>query len=66
MLLIYNLLDSYNFVVPHSCSGTNPSGQTIREQYDQERGELKMDSTERTLVIDVEGQPCEKFALHQR
>jgi len=57
--------DSYNLLVPHSCSGTNPAGQTVLEQYLQERGDIALQEEDRTRIIDVEGQPCEQFAIHK-
>lgn len=36
-------LDSYNVLVPESCSGTNSEGTTVDIQYLQERGALAFD-----------------------
>jgi len=57
--------DSYNMLVPHSCSGTNAEGKGILDQYNQERGELAMSASERTHVIEADNQPCQQFALHE-
>jgi len=68
--LVYVMLaggcDSYNMLVPESCSGTNAAGKTVREQYDEERGALAFDEAagERDLTITATNQPCETFALH--
>jgi hypothetical protein len=39
--VVYVLLsggaDTYNMLVPHTCSSTNQNGQTLREQYNTER-----------------------------
>jgi len=53
-------------LVPESCSGTNAAGQTVREQYDQERGVLAFDGDagERDLTVTAINQPCAKFAIH--
>lgn len=53
-------MDSYNMLVPHSCTGP------LRNQYDSERGSLAFNATERDLLIDASGsgQPCQTFALH--
>ena len=58
--------DSYNLVVPHTCSATNEMGLTVLEQYASERGEIALKSSERNLVIDVKDQPCQKFAIHDQ
>ena len=61
-------MDSYNMLAPHSCSGTNSQGVSLRDQYDSERGVLAFNSSigERDLLIDASGsgQPCEMFAIH--
>lgn len=57
--------DSSNMLVPHACTGRNPQGQTVREQYDDLRGVLAFtEGQERSILIDAENQPCETFALH--
>merc|ERR1712226_1378368 len=58
--------DTYNMIVPEVCKGKNKVGQTVREQYDAERGIIGFTENDRTLIIDVDGQPCEKFAIHKR
>ena len=67
--VVYVLLsggaDSYNMLVPHTCSSTNKSGQTLREQYTAERTTVAFTDAERTRIIDAIGQPCEQFAVHQ-
>ncbi|KAI2512165.1 Protein of unknown function (DUF1501) [Fragilaria crotonensis] len=57
-------VDSFNMLVPHSCSSTNEGGQTPREQYNAVRTTLAFTDDERTRIIDASGQPCEQFAIH--
>jgi hypothetical protein len=61
-------MDSYNVLVPESCSGTNAAGQSVYDQYVEQRGVLALDKTkgEMDLTIDPNNsqQPCERFALH--
>lgn len=57
--------DSYNMLVPHTCTSTNANGKTAREQYDAERTTLAFADWERTRIIDATGQPCDQFAIHQ-
>ncbi|CAB9496881.1 Protein of unknown function (DUF1800) [Seminavis robusta] len=56
--------DSWNTLVPHTCTVTNSAGQTPREQYENERSALKLVDSERTRIIDATGQPCSQFAVH--
>lgn len=61
--------DSWNFFVPHTCTGTNDAGTNVRDQYERERGVLAFLESERTRIIDVDGnttlpQPCSQFAIH--
>ncbi|KAL7561156.1 hypothetical protein ACA910_011978 [Epithemia clementina (nom. ined.)] len=65
VLMLAGGYDSYNLLVPQNCSGTNDKGMTIVEQYTSERGEIGLKTSERELVVDVEGQPCDKFAVHK-
>ena len=65
VLMLVGGCDSYNLVVPHTCSATNDAGATVMEQYISERGEIGLNHSERNLSIAVEGQPCEKFAIHK-
>ena len=60
--------DSYNLIVPRTCSGTNSANQNIVDQYDRERGPIRVEPEERNLIIDAtgSGQPCETFAIHER
>ena len=64
VLMLSGGYDSYNFVIPHSCNGTNDAGLTVLEQYRAERGSIAMKDSGRQLPINVEGQPCEQFAIH--
>jgi uncharacterized protein (DUF1501 family) len=67
--VIYVLLDggvdSFNMLVPHSCSEANSNGQTLLEQYNAERTTLAITEEERSRIIDTNGQPCTQFAVHQ-
>lgn len=60
--------DSYNVLVPETCTGTNPSGQTVDQQYVEQRGTLALNAAdgEFNLTIDATGQnqPCSQFAVH--
>ena len=62
--------DSYNMLVPHSCTGKNSAGVDVRTQYESERGVLAFTNGERKLVVDVNKtkqalqQPCEQFVVH--
>lgn len=60
-------LDSFNVLVPKSCSGTNEKGTTVDVQYLQERGALAFSQNEFDLTITPGGtdQPCEEFAIHE-
>jgi len=66
MVMLRGGYDSYNMLVPESCTGTNAAGKTVREQYDEERGVMAFDGAagERDLTISAAGQPCETFAIH--
>ena len=59
-LMLTGGCDSYNMIVPHKCS----NGNELVNQYNEVRGDLRLQSSERTRIIDVPGQPCEEFALH--
>ncbi|KAL7567214.1 hypothetical protein ACA910_021201 [Epithemia clementina (nom. ined.)] len=65
VLMLNGGCDTYNLIVPHTCSGTNDAGMTILQQYTAERGSIALKKSERKLAIEVEGQPCEKFAIHR-
>lgn len=58
--------DSFNVLVPESCSGTDEDGVTLDVQYKQQRGVLALNDDELKVTIDASGQdqPCERFALH--
>jgi hypothetical protein len=61
-------MDSFNMLVPHSCSGTNDRGATPLEQYLSERVNLALTDAERYRVINAngQGQPCESFVVHPK
>mmetsp|Transcript_3881 Transcript_3881/g.6489 ORF Transcript_3881/g.6489 Transcript_3881/m.6489 type:complete len:2423 (+) Transcript_3881:72-7340(+) len=56
--------DSWNMLVPHTCNSTNASGRNVREQYNDERGDLAFTDRERTRIIEAANQPCQQFAVH--
>ena len=59
--------DSYNLLVPETCSGANAEGTNVRDQYDSERGVMAfLEGAERDLTIDASGQnqPCDTFVVH--
>ena len=70
VLMLAGGCDSYNLLVPHTCSKTNDEGLSVLDEYLAERGELALNKSERSLEINVEGQqqkqPCESFAVHYR
>ena len=58
-LMLAGGCDSFNMTVPHRCS-TN-----LVDQYEEERGELKLTSAERHNVIEALGHHnCSEFTLH--
>lgn len=67
--LVYVLLsggvDSYNLIVPHTCSEKNPSGQTPREQYTHLRTSIAINDDERSRIIPATRQPCSEFVVHE-
>jgi uncharacterized protein (DUF1501 family) len=63
-VMLYGGFDSFNMLVPHSCAITNAAGNTLLEQYYEERSSLALNETERSRVIDATGQPCDQFAVH--
>jgi uncharacterized protein (DUF1501 family) len=64
-LLLDGGVDTFNMLVPHTCSETNSNGQTLLEQYNAERTTLAITDEERSRIIDTIGQPCSQFAVHQ-
>lgn len=64
-VLLAGGMDSWNMLVPHECKATNSNGMTVREQYEAERTVLAYTEKERIRIIDADGQPCEKFAVHE-
>merc|ERR1712127_1129661 len=60
--------DSYNVLVPKTCSVTNSDGKTVSDQYIDQRGAVafKERAGEFDLVIDAtnSNQPCSQFAIH--
>jgi uncharacterized protein (DUF1501 family) len=56
--------DSFNMLVPHTCALTNAAGNTLLEQYYEERTSLGLNDTERSRVINATGQPCDQFVVH--
>jgi uncharacterized protein (DUF1501 family) len=58
-------MDSFNMLVPHTCSEKNSEGQTLLEQYNAERTILALEPNERYRVIDADGQPCSQFVVNK-
>ena len=61
--------DSWNMLVPSTCSGKNEKGQNVRQQYEKERGVLAFIQREHKLKIKVDKktklkQPCSQFVVH--
>lgn len=58
--------DSYNVLVPKTCSVTNSDGKTVSDQYLDQRGAVAFTAGEFDLVIDAtnSNQPCSQFAIH--
>jgi uncharacterized protein (DUF1501 family) len=63
-VMLYGGFDSFNMLVPHTCALTNAAGNTLLEQYYEERTSLALNETERSRVIDATGQPCDQFVIH--
>jgi hypothetical protein len=49
-------MDSFNMLVPHTCSEKSSEGQTLLEQYNAERTILALEPHERNRVINADGQ----------
>lgn len=64
-LLLAGGADTYNVLAPHSCPQTNSNGQTLLEQYYNERTSIAITDAERSLTIDATGQPCDQFVIHE-
>jgi len=64
-VLLEGGMDSFNMFAPHTCLTTNPTGETLLEQYYAERLNLAITSTERSRIIDATNQPCSQFVVHQ-
>jgi len=58
--------DSYNMLVPNTCSGKNADGVKVSDQYLKHRGSLALNrkAGEFALTIPASGQPCSSFAVH--
>jgi len=60
--------DSFNVLVPKTCSVKNSEGKSVRDQYLEQRGSLAFNESagEFDLAIDAEqsNQPCNQFAIH--
>ena len=67
VVMLHGGYDSYNVLVPKTCSGTNSAGQTVVEQYNHERGTIQVPIEKRDTVVNSTGtgQPCEEFAIHR-
>ena len=61
-------LDSFNVLVPESCTGTNKDGTTVDDQYLEARGALAFDRSKGEFDLTISPnteQPCERFAIHE-
>jgi len=61
-------LDSYNVLVPESCTGTNTEGTAVHDQYLDVRGALAFDRSKGEFDLTISpstNQPCESFAIHK-
>jgi len=63
-LQLQGAFDSFNMLVPHTCTTKNAEGQTVREQYHAERTSLALNDNERSRIINATGQPCSEFVVH--
>jgi uncharacterized protein (DUF1501 family) len=66
-LMLSGGMDSWNVLVPESCSKTNADGENVHDQYLRMRDMLAFDRDkgEFDLKIDPQSeQPCESFAIH--
>ena len=64
-VLLSGGVDSFNMLAPHTCSAKNEANQTLLEQYYAMRGNVAIASDERSRIIDVTGQACDQFVVHQ-
>ena len=67
-LMLAGGMDSFNVLVPKSCSGTNDEGTKVDVQYLEERGALAFNKAVGDFELTIEPnteQPCEKFAIHK-
>jgi len=67
-LMLGGGMDSWNVLVPDSCSGKNAAGQTVDEQYLEQRGILAFDRSKGEFDLTIEpntDQPCESFAINE-
>jgi len=66
-LMLSGGMDSFNVLVPQSCTATNSAGVNIREQYRIQRGDIALSERERRLSIEASpNQPCTTFNIHER
>jgi uncharacterized protein (DUF1501 family) len=63
-LLLSGGVDSFNMLIPHTCTTTS-NGKTLLEQYYSERTSVAVTEEERSRIIDASGQACEQFAIHE-
>lgn len=68
MVLLPGGADTWNFVMPHTCSGMNQANQTVEEQYTAARGKVAIKLKDRNQIVEPhdDSQPCSKFSLHKR
>merc|ERR1712100_487420 len=64
-LMLAGGMDSFSVLVPKTCSGTNPEGQKVNEQYTEMRGpNLVIDDSDLTISPNT-NQPCEQFVINK-
>jgi uncharacterized protein (DUF1501 family)/uncharacterized protein (DUF1800 family) len=64
-LMMAGGMDSFSVLVPKSCSGTNPEGQKVHDQYLDQRGSsLAIDDSTFTISPNTV-QPCETFVINK-
>ncbi|VEU38256.1 unnamed protein product [Pseudo-nitzschia multistriata] len=67
-LMLGGGMDSFNVLVPDSCSGKNAAGQTVDEQYLEQRDVLAFDRSQGEFDFKINPkteQPCESFAINK-
>lgn len=64
-LMLAGGMDSFSVLVPKTCSGTNPEGQKVHDQYTEQRGpNLVIDESD-LIISPKTDQPCEQFVINK-